>query len=264
MPPAAALPIVPVPIVVDDREQAAGLADVLATRWSPVYTARLDVGDVEIGPRIVVERKTVADFAASLADGRLFHQARRLAAGVEAPLLVVEGADGLPTHPRPATALRGVLAALLVGFRLSLLRTLSRDETVEFLVTIARHESRRQARTSSGTSPPRPAQRVQLDVLGAIPGIGDVRARRLLRRFGSVPAVLGAPSDARTEVEGVGPTSAAAIRAAAGAPEAPHPIGGRTRPTPPPAAAAPGAVPDPAVDPRVRAPPRDAPAPRDS
>ncbi|MCC7140136.1 MAG: nuclease [Planctomycetes bacterium] len=213
-------------VVVDDREQAAALGDALAARWQPVYVARLDVGDVEVGPGVRVERKTVADFSASLSDGRLFDQAARLCRGPWRPLLVVEGADSIPAAAIPERPLRGVLVSLLVAFRLPLLRTLSVDETAEFLAAIARQESRRRHRRAASGATPRPARRVALDVLGAIPGIGDVRARRLLRRFGSVPAVLGAPPGALTEVEGVGPSSAASIRAAADPPaptEAPAP-----------------------------------------
>jgi excinuclease ABC subunit C len=56
---------------------------------------------------------------------------------------------------------------------------------------------------------------VALDVLGAVPGIGDYRARRLLRRFGSVRAILEAPPADLAETPGVGPVSARAIDAAA-------------------------------------------------
>jgi len=71
----------PVHIVVDDREKTGGkvLAALAGRGDATVEIARLDVGDYHIEHRVVVERKTAADFAASLIDGRLFHQAATLA-----------------------------------------------------------------------------------------------------------------------------------------------------------------------------------------
>ena len=58
-----------------------------------VEIARLEVGDYRVERRVVVERKTVADFAASLIDGRLFQQAAALALAPERSVLVLEGRD---------------------------------------------------------------------------------------------------------------------------------------------------------------------------
>ena len=64
----------PLRIIVDDRERADGkvLAALAARDDVTVEIARLEVGDYRVERRVVVERKTVADFAASLIDGRLF------------------------------------------------------------------------------------------------------------------------------------------------------------------------------------------------
>ena len=51
-----------------------------------VQVRRLDVGDVEItvpGQRLLIERKTAADMAASICDGRYREQKRRIQAGVD-------------------------------------------------------------------------------------------------------------------------------------------------------------------------------------
>jgi ERCC4-type nuclease len=197
-----------VPIVVDDREGPSGLAEELAARWPEVWVGRLPVGDVEIGRRILVERKTMPDLLASLADRRLFRQAADLSAAAR-PLLVLEGVEGLDparVHPRQ---LRGVLLALTLGYRIPILRTGSPEETAAYLAQAAHQESRRDG---AGPSAERnPGRRVALDVLGAIPGVGDYRARRLLRRFGSAGAVLSAPLRDLGEVPGIGPATARSV-----------------------------------------------------
>lgn len=85
----------PVHIVADDREKAGGkmLAALAGCDDARVEIARLPVGDYRIEHRVVVERKTAADFAAPLIDGRLFHQAAALAIGPERAVLVLEGCD---------------------------------------------------------------------------------------------------------------------------------------------------------------------------
>jgi excinuclease ABC subunit C len=74
-----------------------------------------------------------------------------------------------------------------------------RDEAHRF--AIAFHRQRRSARmTASG--------------LDAIPGLGEVRRKALLRRFGSVKKLAAATPDEIATVPGIGPRTAAAITAA--------------------------------------------------
>src|SRR4029077_20303737 len=59
-----------------------------------VQMAHLPIGDYVIDSGVVVERKTYADFATSLVDGRLFPQAAALAQSSQRPVVLLEG-------PRP-------------------------------------------------------------------------------------------------------------------------------------------------------------------
>lgn len=70
----------PIPIIIDDRE--AGTACATALQGLPgtvLLTQRRQTGDYELDGALVVERKTLPDFAASIMDGRVFRQAYRLA-----------------------------------------------------------------------------------------------------------------------------------------------------------------------------------------
>ena len=67
-------------IVVDDRERFAGVTEALWSRPGiSVAVRRLQLGDYQVADSLVVERKTLADFALSVRDGRLFSQVSRLA-----------------------------------------------------------------------------------------------------------------------------------------------------------------------------------------
>jgi len=59
---------------------------------------RLDVGDYYIDGGIVIERKTYADFAMSLTEGRLFPQAAALVRSPHRPVVLLDG-------PKPAKSL---------------------------------------------------------------------------------------------------------------------------------------------------------------
>lgn len=110
-------------IVVDDREQASGIPAALATRGdAAVQVARLSVGDYCVEHRVLVERKTAADFAASLIDGRLFRQAAALAAAPQRAAPVLEGgqADWQGTGVR-REAFQGALITVGVFYGLALL-----------------------------------------------------------------------------------------------------------------------------------------------
>ena len=67
-------------IVCDDREERSGVVAALRLRADVRVTVRrLAFGDYLVGGRVLVERKTLGDFALSLVDGRLFRQAVALA-----------------------------------------------------------------------------------------------------------------------------------------------------------------------------------------
>ena len=124
---------------VDPSEGHAALID-LARQCDDfdVRMEHLTVGDYCLDRGIVVERKTYGDFAISLADGRLFPQAAKLARCPHRPVILLEG-------PRPARmpdfhphALKGAMVSLLScgGFPCSARATRkTRSEFCAFLPT---------------------------------------------------------------------------------------------------------------------------------
>jgi ERCC4-type nuclease len=206
---------VPVHIVVDDREEAGGVPAALKARNdAAVEVARLDVGDYRVERRVVVERKTATDFAASLIDGRLFHQAAALAGAPERTVLLLEGTGAAwrETGVR-REALQGALITIGVFYGVTILRSADPQETARLLVYVGR-----QAQRCVHGGLPRPGYRPkgkrarQLFLLQGLPGVGPERAARLLERFGSVQSVMTASTDDLAAVNGIGEKTAAKIR----------------------------------------------------
>jgi DNA excision repair protein ERCC-4 len=198
---------------VDFAEQNAALLD-LARECADfdVQLERLTVGDYSIDDRVVVERKTYADFATSLVDGRLFPQAAALARCPHRPVILLEG----PTPPRLPDvhphALKGAVISLAVMWRLPVLYARDPEDSLRILRDLAN-----QVNAAGGflkrydRKPKRLASR-RLYILQGLPGVGPELAQRLLEQFGSIERVMMAPEDALMQVRGVGPKKAALIR----------------------------------------------------
>lgn len=199
---------------VDHSEHQAALLDVVRRGGAfDVQMVRLPTGDYLIDDEVLIERKTIGDFAASLADGRLFPQVARLAHDPHRSILLIEGpapASVAAIHPR---ALEGALVSLAALWRLPVLHSTDPQHSARILQLLANQASKPRQHTLRrfDRKPKRLASR-RLFVLQGLPGVGPALARRLLAHLGSVEGVITAEAAALTQVRGLGPKKAVRIR----------------------------------------------------
>jgi DNA excision repair protein ERCC-4 len=196
-------------MLVDHREARSGIPELLATSGIEVLLEQLPAGDYVVSDRLVAERETGADLAASIKDRRLFDQIERLKATYEAVVLIIEGE---PVHISQASW-HGALARALVSGA-SVLHTGRPSETAAWLVLLHRLEGKPPSEVRRRAAPRRPTsdrRQVAEDVLTCLPGVSTVGARRLLAHFGSLRAVFGAQHQQLLDVAGIGPIRAAAL-----------------------------------------------------
>ena len=207
-----------VQIVADQRELNATISRDLSSRDGlEIRLETLSVGDYVCSDRVVVERKTIADFLDTLTGGdrSLFDQVGAMASHYERPVIIVEGEGNLyeerNVHPN---AIRGALASLAVDFGVSILRTTDEADTADLLAVLAHREQERGERQASvhGDKTAKTLSEQQEYVVSSIAEVGPITARALLEAFGSVEAVMRADEDALLEVEGVGAVTAERIR----------------------------------------------------
>lgn len=199
---------------VDFSERHAALLDLARSCGDfDVQLERLAVGEYFIDRGVVVERKTYADFATSLADGRLFPQAAALSRSPHRPVVLLEG-------PRPARmpdvhphALKGALVSLAVMWRLPVLHARDPEDSLRILRFLAQQVGNSEQRILRryDRKPKRVVSR-RLYMLQGLSGVGPSLAQRLLIKFGSVERVVTADEESLTQVRGIGLKKAARIR----------------------------------------------------
>lgn len=198
-------------LVVDHREKGSKLANLaMNSGLFKVTLENLRVGDYIVEHTVLVERKSPADIAASIIDGRIFRQAASMARSPLRTLFLIEEPEAARIHPH---ALIGTFVSLAVIWRqplitsggpeesLTILRILAEQAGVPATVELPRY----------GYRPKRLSQR-KLFVLQGLPGVGPKLATSLLRHFGSVEKVMAASVNQLQEVRGCGSKKAAAIR----------------------------------------------------
>jgi DNA excision repair protein ERCC-4 len=204
-----------VQIVVDDRERPSGVIEELEKALAVVVKLEhLPVGDYCVDGAVLIERKTAADFAQSLIDGRLFGQAGRMSSSALRPAYIVEGTSaewaGLGVSRE---ALQGALVTLMLIFDVPVFRSSDPAESARLIFYIGSQLIRQR---DPGYAPYRQAKAKrkktrQLRILQSLPGVGADRAKKLLERFKTVRACLTASPTELSEVEGIGSKTAAAI-----------------------------------------------------
>lgn len=200
---------------IDDRERNRDLLTVLRTMENVELTVcRLDVGDFLLDQSVVIERKTAADFATSLIDGRLFLQASRMVKSPFRPAYIIEGsADDWRAIRVKRPAIQGALISLMLIFDIPVLRSNAAKETAQILC----YAGQQLIRARNGNRiPVRQLKAKRRDtrkrrVLQSFPGIGPDRARRLLEHFGTVRACMAAEEDTLAAIPGIGPATARKI-----------------------------------------------------
>jgi len=211
----------PIQVIADDRESQSQVIDALKSHEGVEVTVRrLDLGDYLLDGRLLFERKTLIDLAASLKDGRWFEQAIRLAASPLRKAIILEGSSkSLADSEMRREALQGALITLTLFLGIPLLRSANAEETARLMLYAAcQFDQIAEQSTHQFHKGKRPKgkRKTQLRILQSLPGIGPSTADKLLEHFGSVEAVLAADQQALLGVAGIGAGRAKAIRWAVG------------------------------------------------
>lgn len=193
-------------IVADSREIATGIPAALRQKGCEVKIFQLQIADYILSPHLAIERKTTADFIQSIIDKRLFTQVDALRRNFNTPVFILEKCNSR-VRAIQSSALRGAMVYTSVRNHIPILYTKDKTDTVEMLYYLANLEKREPFKSPFSfyvkhkPSRQKPAQRYMLE---AIPGIGPAVADLLLKKFGSLHAVMNASPGELAEIQGIG------------------------------------------------------------
>ncbi len=173
----------------------------------------LELGDFICSSKLVIERKTRADFESSIIDGRLFNQLQNLTQNYPAVVLIVEGTKKDAPERIRKEAILGAYATVISDFNVSLIFTRSMESTAELIFSFAKHEQlarKHPLRVFAKRKTLTPSQ-TQRSVIEMFPMVGPKLARELLLHFGSVEKVVNASEKELQGVPGLGKKKAKII-----------------------------------------------------
>jgi ERCC4-related helicase/ERCC4-type nuclease len=207
-------------IYVDHREIRSGVARALEAAGVQIIMKTLEVGDYVVSDKVAIERKTDMDFLDSIIDKsrNIFSQISDLAKAYDRPVLLIEGENlytGRQIHPN---AIRGVLVSIATDFGVPIINTRDEEDTAAFLHVMVKREQEENNRSISlhGRKTAQTLKEQQEYIISSISNIGSAAARKLLRHFGSVEAVMKADIEQLLEVDSIGPKTAQRIREVVG------------------------------------------------
>ena len=125
---------------VDDREVNSKTAQLLmAEDGVEAVVQRLPLGDYEIDNKLLFERKTLFDFAASIKDGGIFRQACKLVSHPLRSVIILEGTSSeMSTIKMKREAMQGALITISIIFGIPILRSREAKESVQLILYTAR------------------------------------------------------------------------------------------------------------------------------
>ncbi len=126
---------------IDHREMHTPLARYFQDSTIDFEIVTLEVGDIEIGDRVLIERKRYSDLCRSLKDGRLFKQIHRIRASSPCPILLLEGEEE-HLEMMHRNALNGALATIAIEYGVPTIYTHDAEETLAVIELIANREQR--------------------------------------------------------------------------------------------------------------------------
>jgi len=202
-------------IFADYREKGSGVIKELIEQGISIKLDKLEVADYIISARCGIEFKTVHDFVDSLIDGRLLEQLKNLKRNFERPIILVEGVEDIysirKVHPN---AIRGMLATIAVSYGIPILQTKNKRESASLLAVMAKREQEETGKDFSlhGEKKPLSLKEQQEFVVSALPNVGPIIAKDLLKEFKNVKNIVNASEDELQKVNKVGEKIAKQIK----------------------------------------------------
>jgi Fanconi anemia group M protein len=199
-------------ILCDMRESRSGILERLQELGANVKVGELETGDYVLSGELVIERKTAADFIASVIDGRLFNQIAKMKLSFTRPVFLIEG-DVYSTNSKiTREAIDGALSFIVAIEGVSVLYVRTQRNAAELIYRMASHSQKGlgyEIAFRRGKSEPGKGE--ALFLIEGVPGVGPTTASKVLGHFRSTLAFMNASVEELMAVPGLGKKKAERI-----------------------------------------------------
>ena len=198
-----------VAILADHREKNNRIVKELINLGVSVRTAQLNSADYVLSGKVGVELKAVPDFVNSIVDGRILGQIKDLRANFEKAVLIIEGEEDIYSIRKVhGNAIRGMLSAVVLDFKVPILYTKNPQDTAALLAVMAKREQDGTRDFSYHERKPLSSKEQQEFVVSSLPTIGVVNARNLLAKFNSIKNLINSTKEELMQIDGIGEKTA--------------------------------------------------------
>lgn len=203
-------------IIADKREKNSLIISELKARGINVKEDILSIGDYIIG-NIIIERKTISDFIASMINKRLIKQVINLKeTEFENKLIILEGFDEEDIYGRGNlndNAIRGIILSIILEHKIPIIFTKDYIDTANFLEVLYKR-LKKKPREISLVSKPKfyTIYEQQEFIIESFPGIGKTLAREILKKFRTIKSFVNANISELMSVKKLGEKKARKIK----------------------------------------------------
>ncbi|AWR94410.1 3'-flap repair endonuclease Xpf [Acidianus brierleyi] len=184
-------------IYADDREEASGIPSILRSLGITVFLRQLSVGDYIVGDNIAVERKSVIDLVNSIFDKRFFDQIGRLTSSYDISFLLIEGnLNRIYKITNNWKAVNSALISVMTIQNLRVIYSIDKQESAEILKKLAEKFQLNDNKKKSISLHDKPKfeniKEEQEYIVESFPQIGEILAKKLLEKFGTIKNICNA------------------------------------------------------------------------
>lgn len=187
-------------IAIDHREKNSLVPSELVSLGFKIEFTQLPVADYII-KGIAIERKTLADFKASIINKRIFSQLQELK---QYPLhfLILEGLESESPYSGSLheNAFRGSILSAILEYKVPIIFSLNEKDTAKYISVLAKKQQKEYSIRPAKTLKSKEEQ-LQF-ILEGFPSIGPTTAKKLLAHFKTIKNIVNAKEEDLTQIIG--------------------------------------------------------------
>ena len=190
-------------IIIDHREKNSLVPAILIKLGAEIEFKHLEVGDY-ITKDVIIERKTISDLKSSIINKRIIKQIHQLKQQKAQILLLIEGISEYDLYEglMHENALRGFILSTALNYQIPIIFSQDYEDTAKYLHVLAKKPENKSPISLLEKRIPKSLKEQKQFIIEGFPGIGPVKARKLLKKFKTIKNIINAPKEELEKVLG--------------------------------------------------------------